>query len=193
MGEKATPEALTTRCHGGKRRLSCARNTTWPHQYPGMTRGSSSHTDYPSLHRGDVPADEDYGGVRSITGSLTTACARGLAEQSRSGRRSKQGAASSPTSDVQLLLHALDIGGRFLLDEVEDLDGIGHPEEDVLQVWEKVCDGEAGQGSRILAGETWQALWLLGIPTQAFGEKTASLGQCQRVFASLHTQAQHPP
>lgn len=85
---------------------------------------------------------------------------------------------SSPTSDVQLLLHALDVGGRFLLDEVEDLDGIGHPEEDVLQVREKVRDGEAGQGGRVLAGETQQALWLLflSVSTQAFGEKTASLG-----------------
>ena len=79
----------------------------------------------------------------------------------------KQGAASSPTSDIQLLLHALDVGGRFLLDEVEDLDGIGHPEEDVLQVREKVCDGEAGQGGGVLAGETQRVLrlLLLGIPT----------------------------
>lgn len=65
----------------------------------------------------------------------------------------------------------------------------------MLQVWEKVCDGEAGQGGRVLAGETQQLLHLLllSIPTQDFGEKTASLGQCQRAFTSSHTHAQHSP
>lgn len=65
----------------------------------------------------------------------------------------------------------------------------------MLQVWEKVCDGEAGQGGGVLAGETQQVLHLLllSIPTQAFGEKTASLGQYQRAFTSPHPQAQHSP
>lgn len=71
------------------------------------------------------------------------------------------GASSSPeppTFDVQLLLHALDVGGRLLLHEVEDLDGVGHPEEDVLQVRQQVRDAETGQGGRVLAGETQQEL-----------------------------------
>lgn len=92
---------------------------------------------------------------------------------------------SSPTSDVQLLLHALDVGGRFLLDEVEDLDGIGHPEEDVLQVREKVGDGEAGQGGRVLAGETLGVLQLLllSIPLKLLGRKEPAWGNARKAFA----------
>lgn len=58
----------------------------------------------------------------------------------------------STTFDVHLLLHALDVGGGLLLDEVEHLNGVGHPEEDVLQVWQQVRNGETGQGSGVLAG-----------------------------------------
>lgn len=103
---------------------------------------------------------------------------------------------SSPTSDVQLLLHALDVGGRFLLDEVEDLDGIGHPEEDVLQVREKVGDGEAGQGGRVLAGETLGVLQLLllSIPLKLLGRKEPAWGNARKAFAPRlpPPQAQHP-
>ncbi len=40
-----------------------------------------------------------------------------------------------------------------LLYKVEDLDGVGHPEEDGLQVWDQVWDTEQRQGGRVLA--TW--------------------------------------
>lgn len=48
----------------------------------------------------------------------------------------------------------------------------------MLQVWEKVCDGEAGQGGRVLAGETQQVLHLLllSILTQAFGGENSQPG-----------------
>lgn len=64
----------------------------------------------------------------------------------------------------------------------------------MLQVWEKVRDGEAGQGSRVLAEETQQALRLplLGIPTQVFGEKTASLGQCWTAEELFHPSPPRP-
>lgn len=63
----------------------------------------------------------------------------------------------SPTLDIQLLLQALDVDGGFLLDKVQEFDGVGHPEENVLQVRDQVCDCEAGQGSRFLTDETERA------------------------------------
>lgn len=57
----------------------------------------------------------------------------------------------------------------------------------MLQVWEKVCDGEAGQGGGVLAGETQQVLHLLllSIPTQAFGRKQPAWGNTRELS--------HPP
>lgn len=63
----------------------------------------------------------------------------------------------SPTLDIHLLLHGLDVDGGFLLDEVQQLDGVGHPEENVLQVRDQVSDCEVREGCRILAGETERA------------------------------------
>lgn len=48
---------------------------------------------------------------------------------------------ASRTCDVQLLLQALHVQRALLLGEVQQLDGVGHPEEKVLQV-----RGQAGQG-----------------------------------------------
>lgn len=91
-----------------------------------------------------------------------------------------------PTFDVQLLLHALDVGGRLLLHEVQDLDGVGHPEEDVLQVRQQVRDAETGQGGRVLAGETAgvtllpPSLW-----PRAFGVKKAKKSSPRDEFGEL--------
>lgn len=162
--------------------LVCEHNTTQPGPGAGQHQAgceAAPPTDFPSPQHSDDPADEDYRGLIGHLEGTDPTCDRGLAGQGCSSWKNRQDAASSLTFDVQLFLHALDVGGRFLLDKVEDLDGVGHPEDDVLQVWEKVCDGEARQGDRVLAGETQQGLHLLllSIPTQAFGEKTASLGQ----------------
>lgn len=57
------------------------------------------------------------------------------------------------TLDVQLFFHVLDVNGGFLLNEIQDFDGVGHPEKHVLKVREKVCDGKAGKRHWILLAD----------------------------------------
>lgn len=58
------------------------------------------------------------------------------------------------TCDVQLLLQALHVERARLLDEVQELHRVSHPEEDVLQVGDQARHGEAGRGEGLLAAET---------------------------------------
>lgn len=60
---------------------------------------------------------------------------------------------SSRTRDVQLLLQALHVERALLLYEEQELDGVGHPEEDVLQVWHEARHADAGQRQGLLAAE----------------------------------------
>lgn len=39
-------------------------------------------------------------------------------------------------------LHGVRVRWCSLLYEIEDLDGVGHPEEDGLQVWDQIRDTE---------------------------------------------------
>lgn len=39
-------------------------------------------------------------------------------------------------------LHGVRVRWCSLLYEIEDLDGVGHPEEDSLQVWDQIRDTE---------------------------------------------------
>lgn len=70
------------------------------------------------------------------------------------------------TFDVQFLLHVLDVNGGFLLNKIQDFNGVGHPEENVLEVGQQVRDGEAGERRRILADKTRGEL--KGIPPMHF-------------------------
>lgn len=62
--------------------------------------------------------------------------------------------AAHHTCDVQLVFQALRVQRTPLLDEVEQLDGVGHPEQDVLQVWNQVGHGDASPGDGLLAAKT---------------------------------------
>lgn len=60
----------------------------------------------------------------------------------------------SHTCDIQVVFQALHVQGALLLDEVQELDGVGHPEKDVLQVWDQARQGEARRGDGLLATGT---------------------------------------
>lgn len=53
-------------------------------------------------------------------------------------------ASTNPTCDVQLLFQALHVQWALLLDEVQELDGVGHPEKKVLQAGKQAGQGTAG-------------------------------------------------
>lgn len=64
------------------------------------------------------------------------------------------GTAAGRTCDVQLLLQALHVERAPLLDEVQQLHRVGHPEEKVLQVRGQARHGDAGRGQGLLAART---------------------------------------
>lgn len=73
---------------------------------------------------------------------------------------------ASRTCDVQLLLHALHVEWAFLLDKVQELDGIRHPEKNGLQVWNQISHGAAGQRDGLLATKIERLRVMRGPDTQ---------------------------
>lgn len=101
----------------------------------------------PTRH-GQVPGEPD-GQCHLRSGSPTySVLSRGTA-----GHTARPEPSVSLTCVVRLLLQAPHVQGAPLLDEVQELDGVGHPQHDVLQLGEQAGQGEAGRGHGLLAAE----------------------------------------